>query len=563
MATSYALVEHLSWRAVMKILYALPFLISLTPVAGFADDIQTLAPVRSVTIYPNGATLTRVITADVPAGSHRVLFPIPQEALNSGPPRIRSKFGFELGAQEYLPDYVTDATLVYSPAQAIAFERLEGLKDQRLGLGDAVTRGNAAVEAAKAKAAFVRSISGSGLENVDVIALADVVAMIGEQVTGALAELQSATESLRADQEALDDLDKEIAQAQRDFDRTAPPRGSVGMMAVSVEASAEQTIEFTLEYLVRHASWAVDYDMFLDRDAAKLNVSRKILVRQYSDEVWSDVELIMSTANPFAQLVPGNANENPAWITENGKVGYSSAPRKLRDHAEGLAFDSEEAPVIAEIAANVVIDGLSVTYDYPQRVTISPNDGVLSLALGTFDLDAEEFNRAVPRVDETAFLMAKFTNSTPEPMLPGTTSLYRDGKYVGRGQVGMIPAGAEETLAFGPLEGLRLDYKRLNNDTGDTGIISRADTREQALEFSVENLTSEVEVVETLFALPFSEQEDLVVTARARPKPDAVDFEQRRNVGQWLLELQPGEKRTVRVDVEMTWPQGQQLQWQP
>jgi hypothetical protein len=83
------------------------------------------------------------------------------------------------------------------------------------------------------------------------------------------------------------------------------------------------------------------------------------------------------------------------------------------------------------------------------------------------------------------------------------------------------------------------------------------------LEFSVENLTSEVEVVETLFALPYSEQEDLVVTSRARPKPDATDFEQRRNVGQWLLELQPGEKRTVRVDVEMTWPQGQVLQWQP
>lgn len=547
----------------MKLFYALPFLIPFVPVTGFADDIQTLAPVRSVTIYPNGATLTRVITADIPAGSHRVLFPIPQEALNAGPPRIRSKFGFDLGAQEYLPGYVTDPTLVYSPAQAIAYERLEGLKDQRLGLADTVASGSAAVEAAKAKLAFVRSISGGSLEDVNVADLADVTAMIGEQVAGALAEHQAAVEALRAGQDALRDLDKGIAQAQRDFDRTAPPQGSVGMMAVSVEASAAQTIEFTLDYLIRQASWGVDYDMFLSREEAKLDVSRKVLVRQYTGEVWSDVELIMSTADPSAQIVPSEQWPNQASVSDQANkrlAGTSSVSRSQ------LQDPMLEAPVIAEAAetfAQVVIDGLSVSYTYPERVTVSPDEGTLILALDAFQLNAEEFNRAVPRRDQTAFLMAKFTNTTSEPMLPGTTSLYRDGKFVGRGQVGMIPAGAEETLAFGPLEGLRLDYKQINNDTGDRGIISRADIREQALEFSVENLTSEVEVVETLFALPYSEQEDLVVTSRARPKPDATDFEQRRNVGQWLLELQPGEKRTVRVDVEMTWPQGQVLQWQP
>ena len=220
----------------MKFLCAVSLLLPLIPVPSLADDIQTLAPVRSVTIYPNGATLTRVITADVPAGSHRILFPIPQEALNSGPPRIRSSSGLNLGAQEYLPGYVTDATLVYSPDQAIAYERLEGLQDQRIALTNTIANGVTAVEAARAKVAFVRSISGGSLEDVDVAALADVATMIGEQVSDALLEVQVATEALRSDENALQDLDKTIAQAQRDFDRTTPPRGPVGMMAVSVDA---------------------------------------------------------------------------------------------------------------------------------------------------------------------------------------------------------------------------------------------------------------------------------------------------------------------------------------
>ncbi len=88
-------------------------------------------------------------------------------------------------------------------------------------------------------------------------------------------------------------------------------------------------------------------------------------------------------------------------------------------------------------------------------------------------------------------------------------------------------------------------------------------TREQALEFSVENLTSEVEVVETLFALPFSEQEDLEIGAAARPAPDLIPDDDKRGVGQWNLELSAGEKASVRISVGMTWPEGFELFWRP
>ena len=549
----------------MKLLTALPFAFSIFLSPAFADDIQTLAPVRSVTMYPGGATLTRVITADVPAGSHRILFPVPAEALEAGPPRIRSSFGFELGAQELLRGYITDPEQVYSPSQALAFERLEALRDELEAANDAVNNGNAAVSAAKAQVTFLRSISGGSLENVDAASLTETVVVIGEQVAQALTVLQNAEISLRSDQEALNKIRKRVAQAEQDFSRTSPPQGAVDMMAVSVDVGAAQTVEFTLDYLTYSAGWGVDYEMFLDRDTASIDVSRKVAIRQYTDEVWSDVELILSTANPNAQIKPRQPSPNQASITSPINKRTVST-QSLQTDQMALSDPILELPVITEESgtfASVEIDGLSVTYIYPERVTVAPDDGVLILALDKFSLNAEVFNQATPRHDKTAFLLAKFINSTTEPMLPGSTSLYRDGKFVGRGTVSLVPAGGEQTLAFGPLEGLRLKYTRLNNDTGDQGIISRADTREQAMEFSVENLTNETTVVETLFALPFSEQEDLVVNTRARPAPDETNFEQKREVGRWSLDLAPGEKKTVRLDIKMSWPQGQVLQWRP
>ena len=83
------------------------------------------------------------------------------------------------------------------------------------------------------------------------------------------------------------------------------------------------------------------------------------------------------------------------------------------------------------------------------------------------------------------------------------------------------------------------------------------------MEFSVENLLDKVETVQTLFSLPFAEQEDLEVSVSTRPNFDETDFEQRRGVSVWTLEVGPGETKTVRVNVEMNWPEGQQLNWRP
>ena len=127
----------------------------------------------------------------------------------------------------------------------------------------------------------------------------------------------------------------------------------------------------------------------------------------------------------------------------------------------------------------------------------------------------------------------------------------------------LIPAGSEAVISFGTLEGIRLSYDLLNNDTGDRGLLASSSTRKQLMEFRVENLTGKEERVETVFSLPFSEQEDLQVDARARPAPDSTDFEKRRGVSVWDMTLGAGEAQTVRIEVDLAWPEGQALDWQP
>ncbi|MEJ2021444.1 MAG: DUF4139 domain-containing protein, partial [Maritimibacter sp.] len=165
--------------------------------------------------------------------------------------------------------------------------------------------------------------------------------------------------------------------------------------------------------------------------------------------------------------------------------------------------------------------------------------------------------------DETAFSVARFSNDSGEPILPGQANILRDGHFIGRQQIDLIPAGAETELGFGAIEGIRLNTIFERNAEGDAGIITRSNTREQLISFTVENLTGEAQDVRAIFPLTYSEQEDLEVQVTATPKPSETDLDHKRGVSAWDLSLAPGETGEVSIKVELDWPQGQQLRWYP
>lgn len=528
----------------------------------FAEDFQALAPVSEVVIYPNGAGLIRDIELDVPAGQHRILIPLLAQRNAVGPPRISGGDAVSIGAVELLEGFTTDATALYSQSQQDAEAALEQALDAVTAQQDRVAELELDVIAADAELAFYRSVSGVGLDTLNAEALRAAGELVATELARIGAARQTAELAVRGAREELEEFQRAAEQAARNLELSFPPNGPVDMLGVTVDAAAAQIVSLTMEQLVSGAGWRAEYDLHLNTEGdALVEMTRKVLINQSTSELWSEVGLSLSTADPFAQLEPREPRPNKASIGQNTRR-YTSERAVSLEAALADGSVREEAVIVEDERASVVIDGLSVTYDYPSPVTVSP-DGALILALDELSFEAERFIRAVPRLDQTAFLMARLTNDQSEPLLPGNAQIFRDDKFVGRIDVDLIPAGSEAVISFGTLEGIRLSYDLLNNDTGDRGLLASSSTRKQLMEFRVENLTGKEERVETVFSLPFSEQEDLQVDARARPAPDSTDFEKRRGVSVWDMTLGAGEAQTVRIEVDLAWPEGQALDWQP
>lgn len=525
-----------------------------------ADDFTTPLNATAATVYSTGASVTYRAVVELPAGQHRVFLPYELNGYGFTPPQLKASDGVRIGAINYLDNVVYDQDALLSVEQANAKAAVEDAKDAITGKQVQIRTVNLQLEALDTQMGFVKSISGSELTNADPAQMRALAQMVRDEAEAAIARRLDLEKQWRDLNDDLGDLTDSLAEAERLFARLSPPAGQGGMMAISVEVATPVSASFDVVRIIHNARWNVDYGLHLTYgDDPALMVERKVVVEQHTGQAWSNIDLVLSTANPFAQSAPSDAGRNLARIYEARKVDKFSSTARMAAAPEMMLADAVmlEEPVIM---ATAMFDGLSLNYVYPRKVTLGDNETV-QLVLDSFALPVETSLLAIPRIDETAFVMAAVTNDTDEPLLPGTATYYRDGTFIGRGGFELIPAGAKADLPFGGMEGVRLTYTALRQETGDRGLITTSNTREDVVEFFVENLTDKSQQVRVLYALPYSQQEDLEINTRIRPNPAEADVDNVRGVAAWDMKLAPHDSQKVKLITTLSWPKGFELNW--
>ena len=528
-------------------------------VPALADDVYSQAPVAAATVYPAGAQLTLRATVDLPAGTHRVFLPYSGLDSLAALPRIRTSEGVTIGALGFRRDVALDREALFTDAQAEAWAAVEAARESVALKKDEIETANAALRGLEARLDFLSRIEPAeeiGAE--DLFALAD---RLRDETARSQSALVEAGSKVRPLEDELKELRADLAAAEAAFARLSPPGAIADMLSVEVTVAEAGLVTLELTELTSRAWWEMDYDLDLHREAGEIAVARKVIVTQETGRIWDDIALTLSTARPGEDVSPAPVDPDRARIVEPMGGGRFSE----RASAPMLEGAMPEPMVVMDAdmkSAALEVDGLALSYVYPDTVTIG-SDEAAELALDQLTLDAEALVHAAPRWDDTAFTVARFTNTTGEPLLPGWANILRDGHLVGRETLDMIPAGAETVLGFGPIEGIRLKTVFERNQEGDTGFISKSNTRNQLVTFTVENLTGEQQDLRAFFPLTFSEQDDLRVRVTANPAPTETDIEKKRGVSAWDMTLAPGETAEVEITVALDWPEGMELIWQP
>jgi uncharacterized protein (TIGR02231 family) len=519
-----------------------------------AADIDASSTVDAVTVYPDGASVTRVITLDLPAGDNSAVikdFPL---TLDPSSLRVEGEAGVKLtiGAIDTRPPRAAP------PANLPELDkRIEALKDERDNL-------QGAISAATARRKFAERFAESSPAGIGDKGEARPIADWRMAFAAVAEEVASADSAIRDAERKQRDIDREIARLESDRAAKPPARLEV---RIDLATSAATRATLRLTYAVRNARWAPLYDARLDtgtRDRKPaLELVRRAEITQATGEDWSNVVLAVSTVRTARG---GSAPELNSLI-----VQYPQPPRPLAAGSVSSDMARREMPAPMALApqsgdarakraeeqeAAVEVGGFQVTFKIAGRVSVGASEGAKSLRVSTATIAPDLAIRSVPVRDPTAFLEASFKQSEDAPLLPGRVSIYRDGMFVGRGQ--MAGAGKDETvrLGFGADDKVKIERTVVRRNEGSAGlIVTTSKTDERAFKTSVRNGHDFPIRIVVEDQLPVSENEEIQVEMLpATTPPTATNVRERRGVLEWAFEAKPGEARDISFAWRVRWP---------
>lgn len=519
-----------------------------------AANLDAASQVDAVTVYPDGASVTRVITLDLPAGDNTLIandFPM---GLDPSSLRVEGEAGGRLtiGAIDARPPQpVTPANLPEID------KRIEALRDQREDLQGIITSAEARRKFAERFAEAAPVGIGEKGEARPVSEWRAAFSAVGDEVAAADTAIRDAARKQR-------DIDREIARLEAD--RAAKPPSK---LEVRIELASAAAIRATLRvtYAVRNARWTPLYDARLDTGARDrkpaIELVRRAEITQLTGEDWSNVALVVSTVRVARG---GHAPDLNSLIVQypqpprpkvSGLMYDSAQPRSALAPApvsqpaeEHLSKQAEERDAVAEVSA------FQATFKIPGRVSVVANEGAKSLRISTATITPDLAVRAVPVIDPTAFLEASFVQADDAPLLPGQVSIYRDGIFVGRSR--MATAAKDETvrLGFGADDKVKIERAVVKRNEGSAGlIVTTSKTDERAFKTTVRNGHDFPIKVAIQDQLPVSENDDIVVEMLPSSTPaTTTNLRDRRGVLEWAFEAKAGEVRDVNFAWRMRWP---------
>lgn len=397
--------------------------------------------------------------------------------------------------------------------------------------------------------------------------------------------IEATQEELSFNERVLGEKSGGVARTERDavivIDKTKPGAGTI-----------------RLNYLVSAASWKAQYKLRAGtKDKDPVSVEYLASVCQQTGEDWSDVNLVLSTAQPLLNAAPPDlrtleiavgpagqglvaANEPTpgsaskpnmppasAYVKDLEKKSQSlraQAQEQLnnKDLAEGgknvndaAALEqyrdlliTKETVLQGDAMADSIGGGPSVTFHLKTKLSLPSRSDEQVLEIAKLDLTAKFYYKAVPVLTPHVYRLADLINTTDYILLPGEATAYLGTDFVGQTNMPLVAIGKPFTVGFGADPQVQVSRKLMDKTRTTQG-------GNQVLTFKYRILLSSYKTtpidVQVWDRMPHAEAANAIAVTMVKGETDLskdplyVRDERPKNLLRWDMKLDPkqnGEK---------------------
>ncbi|MGJ8733735.1 MAG: mucoidy inhibitor MuiA family protein [Cellulophaga sp.] len=343
------------------------YLLLLIPLAITANDKKTPSTIKEVTVYLNGAQITRTSNFTLKEGTTELKFTGLSSKIDENSIQISGLQSVSILAMDYGINYLDkfmvtpEATELQNEAKLLS-KKIQLLKNRISGLQEEellITKN--------------RQVSAT-TENLDLEKLKQISTYYRKRITEIRDEIFTINNEIEKISTTIRDLNLQVKEL------TTGPAIAQGELVVKFDAPVDININLILSYVVSDAGWVPTYDIKSKNTASNLQLKYKANVYQNTGNEWKNVKINLSTGNPI-KLTTKPVIDTKYLNFTNGYNYQSKAIKKSKYYynpsvkkVTGVVTDASGQPLPG---CNVLIKGTNIgtQTDFDGNYTIATYTG--------------------------------------------------------------------------------------------------------------------------------------------------------------------------------------------
>ena len=559
------------------LLLCLPVVLSIP--GAVAAESTPASHVTQVTLYRDGALVTREAQVTLLPGDHRVLLKEIPSVADPNSVRVTGAgtAGMVIGGVEVSQDF-RPANL--TPEYKGLEKELQDLTAQMSGLDDRQKSINSLREFLAGLKASAGQESSKDLltRGFAVDSWQKAFQFLSERLNGLAEEERSMAPKRK-------DLTEKIDVTRQRLNQLVS-QGGTQRWSATVLVSAPRGGEMTLKamYLARSASWVPLYDARLDSASGRVEMIWQAQVTQNTGEDWKGVGVTLSTTRPAAgidlpKLASVTLTPGPIAVARRGRAGamvdgvdegkleadsikeietIPGGPESQYRAAQG-GFASVGQAEVALMPVDMAEGGaarrdVAVTFELPGKLDIPSDAQPHKHRVASRDLAGKTEYHTVPRLVPSVFLVSKVTLTGDVPLLPGRVQHFVGPDLVGGSWMVDRAAGEEFPLSFGPDDRLLAERKSIWRKVDQKG---KDDEVDYKFLTTLENHLGRDAMVELQDRIPVSGDERITVTLDERDTTSGlIRNPNEPGILTWNVTLPQGGKKEIVLRYRVRVPRG-------
>jgi uncharacterized protein (TIGR02231 family) len=173
---------------------------------------------------------------------------------------------------------------------------------------------------------------------------------------------------------------------------------------------------------------------------------------------------------------------------------------------------------------------------------------------------------AVPRRSEHTFLKAIVKNNSGNPFLAGPINVFYNGTFVNTSHIDFVNPGSTFELAVGVDDSIQVIREPLPEASRIKGVFKKKEKKHLGYYIKIKNFHKTPIKIKIFDQLPISKNKDIqIINTLIKPDPKIQKIEdtvKEDGILEWEIELKSNTTKSIKVEYDVVYPKGMQVEEQ-